>query len=123
MGSFGPSPPTHSGKFVKPPNKASDGFIMTQVNYNVGPGPAKYSKRGSIGITHGTIGNTRRFLNMSQNESSPGPDVYNPHKKMTDMRLNTREKNSPNCRFGTEKKHFALGPITPGPSSYKTQMC
>lgn len=113
-----------SGKFVLPPNKANDGFIKTQVSFNVGPGPAKHSTRGSIGCTHGTIGNTRRFLNLSQNEHSPGPDVYNPHKKMTDLKICTREgKNSPSCRFTTEKKHFPLGPVTPGPSCYKTHMC
>jgi len=93
---------------------------MTQVLQNVGPGPAAYSQRAPVGCAHGTIGNSRRFLNISQNESSPGPDIYNLHMKMTDKRLKSRETNSPNFRFNTEKKHFAPGPATPGPSSYST---
>ena len=96
---------------------------MTQVLQNVGPGPAKYSKRGSIGFAQGTIGNTRRFLNLSQNESSPGPDIYNPHVKITDKKLKSREKNSPNFRFNSEKKYLGPGPVTPGPASYSTSIC
>lgn len=91
---------------------------MTQVLQNVSPGQVKYSDRSLIGCAHGTIGNTRRFLNLSQNESSPGPDIYNPHMKITDKRMKSRETNSPNFRFSTEKKDFCHKPVTPGPSSY-----
>ena len=41
---------------------------------------------------------------------------------MSDRSYHTAQKNSPNCRFTTEKKNFLPGPITPGPSSYITQM-
>lgn len=96
---------------------------MRSILQNVGPGPAKYSKRAPIGRAQGTIGNTKRFLNIDDVSTSPGPDIYNPHKKLTDPRFSTREKNSPNCRFGTAKKHQPLGPATPGPQNYCPELC
>jgi hypothetical protein len=125
LGSYNFTPVLPKGaKFVvQNKHKAADGFIMTQILQNVGPGPAKYSKRGPVGCTHGTIGNTKRFLNIDDLSASPGPDIYNPHKRMTDTRISAREKNSPNCRFGTAKKHQALGPATPGPQNYYSELC
>lgn len=41
---------------------------------------------------------------------------------MSDRSHHTKQKNSPNFRFTTEKKHFMPGPVTPGPSCYVTQI-
>lgn len=36
--------------------------------------------------------------------TTPGPDVYNPHKKMTDTRSNSRERNCYRATIGNEVK-------------------
>lgn len=52
---------------------------------------------------------------------TPGPDIYNPHKRMTDTRTSSRERNAVRCTIGKENKEKPNRGITPGPSNYNTE--
>ena len=53
--------------------------------------------------------------------TTPGPDVYNGHKRMTDARSNSREKNCYRATIGNEAKHGPARRETPGPQNYNTE--
>lgn len=56
-----------------------------------------------------------------KNSITPGPDIYNPHKIMTDKRTSSRERNAVRCTIGREFKEKPPRGITPGPSNYHTE--
>ena len=58
---------------------------------------------------------------METNVPIPGPDIYNPHKRMTDTRCSSRERNAPRCTFGNEIKQKKTRGATPGPTNYNTE--
>jgi hypothetical protein len=53
--------------------------------------------------------------------ATPGPDIYNPHKIMSETRSNSRERNCYRATFGNEVKRVADRGETPGPSNYMTE--
>lgn len=52
--------------------------------------------------------------------TTPGPDVYNGHKKMTEARSNSRERNCYRATIGNEAKAKPASRETPGPQNYNT---
>jgi hypothetical protein len=53
--------------------------------------------------------------------TTPGPDIYNAHKKMSETRSNSRERNCFRATIGKEVKDKATRGETPGPSNYHTE--
>jgi len=70
-------------------------------------GPGCYNTNS---VTHlkvsarATIGNQKRPLMGEMNPPIPGPDIYNPHKRMTDTRCSSKERNAYKATFGNERK-------------------
>ena len=58
---------------------------------------------------------------MDDSSITPGPDIYNPHKKMTDTRTSSRERNCYRATIGNEAKEKPSRGVTPGPSNYHTE--
>lgn len=88
-----------------------------------GIGPGAYQVEGVDHLkksARATIGKTKRIL-METNQRNPGPDIYNPHKRMTDTRCSSRERNAPRCTFGNELKSTKSRGATPGPTNYNTE--
>lgn len=88
-------------------------------------GPGAYNTNNVDNLkksTRVTIGNTKRSMIIDDKSlKTPGPDIYNPHKRMTDTRTSSRERNSVRCTIGREIKQRPLTGVTPGPSNYHTE--
>jgi len=89
----------------------------------VGPGAYNINPTGHLKRSaRVTIGNTKRSL-MGDDYTliTPGPDIYNPHKRMTDRRTSSKERNVARCTIGKEIKPKHNRGLTPGPSNYHTE--
>lgn len=56
---------------------------------------------------------------MGDNQAkTPGPDVYNPHKLMTEARKSSQERNAPRATIGRAQSTERIQSPTPGPNDY-----
>ena len=64
------------------------------------------------------MGRTKRlFIHTT---IAPGPNKYMDHKRMTDHRSNSRERNAPKATFGNTSRNRFDRSKSPGPSEYNT---
>jgi hypothetical protein len=66
------------------------------------------------------IGKAKRKLLGDEAKTTPGPDIYNGHTKMTDRRTSSVEKNAPRATIGNDAKMLSARLATPGPANYNT---
>jgi hypothetical protein len=66
------------------------------------------------------IGKAKRKLLGDEAKTTPGPDIYNGHTKMTDRRTSSVEKNAPRATIGKDAKMLSARLATPGPANYNT---
>jgi hypothetical protein len=87
---------------------------------NAGPGAYDTVSIGHLKrLPRATIGNSKRTLGEVSMEA-PGPNQYSSHKKMTQMRSNSAERNAPRCTIGNGPKSMRQRMPTPGPNNYNT---
>ena len=64
-----------------------------------------------------TVGRSKRlFINTTT--IAPGPNKYSGHLRMTDGRINSKERNAPSATIGNQPKSTRERSTTPGPQNY-----
>lgn len=58
---------------------------------------------------------------MGQNKNVPSPNQYSSHRRMTDARSRSAERNAPRCTIGNGARNNDIRDPTPGPTNYHTE--